>query len=128
MSAFPVIVLAEDKVPVDVIETSLSSHYQLRCGQYRELLERYDWDSELMIKIMQGESGCNPNAVGDKHLTFNDNSQGMSCGLMQIRVLDGRPDCETLKDPETNIEWAYKIYQSQGLSAWTYYTKHLALK
>lgn len=70
---------------------------------------------------MAGESGCNPNAVGDGHLTFNNGTMGMSCGLMQVRVLAGRPNCETLKDPKANIEWAYKIYTEQGLNAWTIY-------
>jgi hypothetical protein len=71
-----------------------------------------------MIEVMRLESGCRPDAVGDTHLLINEH-QGMSCGLFQVRVLDGRPSCESLKNPKTNIEWAYKIYKEQGLRAWS---------
>jgi hypothetical protein len=127
LAALPIVVVAEDNVPFEVIEVKIPLKIYLSCSDYRPLLEKYDWDVDLMMRIMQGESGCKADAVGDKHLTFNNNTQGMSCGLMQIRVLDGRPDCDTLKDPETNIEWAYKIYKTQGLRAWTVY-RLLALK
>jgi hypothetical protein len=91
------------------------------CEHYRKLLSKYDWNVELMLKIMDGESGCNTNAVGDVHLTFNKGTMGMSCGLLQVRVLEGRPNCESLKNEKTNIDWAYKIYTEQGYKAWTVY-------
>jgi hypothetical protein len=90
------------------------------CNQYRHLVEKYDWDTELVMKIMELESSCNTNAVGDGHLTFENGTKGMSCGLMQVRVLEGRPDCETLKNPETNLEWAYKIFKErENYTAWS---------
>jgi soluble lytic murein transglycosylase-like protein len=91
-----------------------------QCNQFRHLVEKYDWDTELVMKIMELESSCNPNAVGDGHLTFENGTKGMSCGLMQVRVLEGRPDCETLKNPETNLEWAYKIFKErENYTAWS---------
>lgn len=94
---------------------------QLGCEQYRNILSKYDWDVNTMLKIMKGESSCNPEAVGDGHLTFDNGTKGMSCGLLQVRVLEGRPDCKSLKDIETNIAWGYKIYTGQGYNAWTIY-------
>lgn len=70
-----------------------------------------------MMYAMSKESGCNPNAVGDNYPIAGIHAP--SCGLLQIRTLQGRPDCESLKNPETNIEWAYKIWRSQGYRAWT---------
>lgn len=104
-----------------VLVAPISIPKQTGCEQYRKLLSKYDWNVDLMLLIMKGESGCNPEAVGDGHLTFNNGTQGMSCGLLQIRVLDGRPDCDSLKDVEANIEWGYKIYTEQGYRAWTVY-------
>ncbi len=88
------------------------------CAEYVHLLKQYDWDVEIACEIIKHESNFNPNAVGDTHLKINDH-QGMSCGLFQIRVLDGRPDCDTLKNVKTNIEWAYKLYQENYWSPWS---------
>jgi len=66
------------------------------------------------MAIMQAESSCNPNAVGDTYPIAG--LLAPSCGLFQIRTLTGRPDCEALKDPATNIEWAYKV--SGGGANW----------
>lgn len=60
------------------------------------------------------ESGCNSDAVGDNYPI--NGLLAPSCGLYQIRTLQGRPTCEQLHDPAINIEWAYKI--SNGGSNW----------
>ncbi|MFE7720117.1 hypothetical protein ACFU44_13870 [Nocardia rhizosphaerihabitans] len=74
-----------------------------------------------MLAIMQAESSCNPDAIGDATLTFQGEgrTEGMSCGLLQIRVLRGRPSCDVLRDVTTNVDWAYRIYKSQGYQAWS---------
>lgn len=87
------------------------------CETYRHMVAQYDWNVDTMMYAMQKESGCNPNAVGDNYVIAG--VYAPSCGLLQIRTLQGRPDCESLKNPTTNIEWAYKIWQSQGYRAWT---------
>ena len=98
------------------------------CDAYRHIIEGYEWDSRLMMAIMKAESNCNPNAVGDTWEIGGVTAP--SCGLMQVRTLKGRPSCEQLKDPATNVATAYKIYQGQGLKAWSVYNngkykKHL---
>jgi hypothetical protein len=87
------------------------------CENYKSLLERYHWNVDTMLKIMYAESRCNPMAVGDDYPIRGLHAP--SCGLMQVRTLTGRPDCQSLKDPSINIDWAWKIYQSQGYKAWT---------
>jgi hypothetical protein len=97
-----------------------SSLYNGVCSDYYEEMSKYDWNVEFMLKVMQGESNCRPNAKGDNHLTFNQNNRiyGYSVGLLQIRILPGREHCDTY-DISTNILCAYNIYKSQGYKAWT---------
>lgn len=73
-----------------------------------------------MMAIMEAESGCTATAVGDNYAIAG--LLAPSCGIFQIRTLEGRPSCETLKDPSTNIEWAHKIYTGQGLAAWSVFS------
>lgn len=87
------------------------------CESYRSLVTQYDWDVEIMMRAMRLESSCNTMAVGDDRVIGG--IYAPSCGLLQVRTLPGRPDCTSLKDPSTNIEWAYKIWKGQGYSAWS---------
>lgn len=87
------------------------------CEHYRHLVERYNWNVSTMMYAMSKESGCNPNAVGDQYVIGG--IYAPSCGLTQVRALPGRPSCEALKDPVTNIATAYQIWQGQGYCAWT---------
>ena len=79
-------------------------------------MERYEWDAETMLAIMQAESSCNPEAVNTSN---RDGSR--DTGLMQINSIHGI-DGETLKKPAENIATAYRIYQTQGLKAWSTFT------
>ena len=92
--------------------------YPKGCENYRSLVTEYFGSkADTFLRIARAESGCNPAAVGD---TYPINGlYAPSCGLFQIRTLSGRPTCTALKNPRTNVEWAYKIYQSQGFNAWT---------
>ena len=87
------------------------------CEQYRHLVQQYSWNVETMMYAMQKESGCNNMAVGDNYVIAG--VYAPSCGLLQIRTLSGRPPCEELKDPATNIATAYSIWKSQGYRAWS---------
>lgn len=84
----------------------------------------YEWDTRIAYAVCMAESGGHPDAIGDQSLTFYDEGRlvGMSCGLMQVRVLKGRPGCNALLDPQTNMEWAWRIYQAGGWKPWTGYT------
>ena len=93
---------------------------QTGCEEYRSEIAKYDWDINLMTAIMKAESGCRTTAVGDDRVIGGIHAP--SCGLFQIRTLSSRPSCSALKDPATNIAWAYRIYQGQGLTAWSVYS------
>lgn len=93
------------------------------CEQYRSIVSRYDWDTRLMLAIMQAESGCRSNATGDTSITYyaNGRQYGYSVSLLQVRILPGRERCDT-HDPAVNIDCAYGIWKGQGYSAWSVYT------
>ena len=85
-----------------------------------------DSESDIVVKIAKGESSFNPKAHNDD-ASMGDNSYG----LMQINMLGnmgperrklfGIQSNEQLKDPQTNMDAAFKIFQSQGFPAWTVY-------
>ena len=76
--------------------------------------------NNIMRAICLGESGGNSNAVGDNYTIAGLHAP--SCGLWQIRTLKGRPTCEELKNPQTNLEWAWKISnQGTNWNPWTVY-------
>ena len=78
-------------------------------------------DADKAVRIMQCESQGNPTKIGDKDKIFykGDKIYGDSIGLFQVRMLPDRKFTrQELKDPETNIKEAYRIYQSQGWEAW----------
>jgi hypothetical protein len=79
------------------------------------------------MAVMQAESGCNPTSVGDTRPI--NGLLAPSCGLFQIRTLKGRPSCEALKDPATNIEWAYKISNNgTNWKPWSVFTNQKYIK
>lgn len=82
---------------------------------------KFGKDGDIAVAVAKAESGLNPNANGDKHLTYwkNGKMYGDSIGIFQIRTFENRPDREALKDIDTNIEFAYKLYQAQGFYPWT---------
>lgn len=82
-------------------------------------------DANTLTAVSYGESGYNPNAVGDG---------GDSIGLFQINIpahwpklvswtgSTNRADWVTwLKNPDNNIYAASEVYKSQGLGAWSVY-------
>lgn len=73
-------------------------------------MQKYDWDVRIAMAVMQAESSCIADRVGDDYPI--NGLHRASCGLFQVRTLDGRPTCEQLKDPATNVEWAYRIHQA----------------
>lgn len=85
-----------------------------------------DAQSDIVVKIARGESSFDPKAHNPDAST-GDNSYG----LMQINMLGdmgperrrlfGIQSNEELKDPQTNMDAAFKIFQSQGFPAWTVY-------
>lgn len=91
--------------------------HPIGCENYRQLISQYDWNVDVALNVMRAESGCNPNAKGDNRVIGG--IYAPSCGLFQIRTLQGRPTCEQLQDPATNLEWAFKLYRSSGWKPWS---------
>ena len=94
---------------------------------YRELICSYGWNCNVAYAVMMAESGGNSNIVN-----FNHNTKDYSVGLFQINLYGNlaleRPSEEWLKNPENNIEYAYKIYQKDGWNAWGAYRNKSYLK
>lgn len=108
----------KEVVAPEATVTAISVHAPVvGCEHYRDILSQYSWDVETMMYAMQKESSCNPHAVGDDRVIGG--VYAPSCGLLQIRTLPGRPSCDELKDPVTNVSWAYKVFSSQGYGAWS---------
>lgn len=89
------------------------------CDAYTELIHQYGWEKNIAIAVMKAESGCNTHAVGDNYPIGG--LLAPSCGLFQVRTLAGRPTCEELKDPATNVAWAYRLYTARGFQPWSVY-------
>ena len=100
-----------------------SSQNSGRCEEFRELVEKYPWDSKIMLAIMRAESSCNPNS--DNTGLNRDGSNDK--GLFQINSIHGFSDTERL-DPIRNIEIAFRIWKSQGYQAWSAYGNGAYLK
>lgn len=84
---------------------------------YASELSKYNWNVATMQRIMRAESGCNPanHNYGDNHRSCLG-----SFGLLQIGCVHGYT-VAYLSIPANNIAAAYKVYTSQGYSAWTTY-------
>ncbi len=95
---------------------ALEPSYSGPCDKYRPLIESYDWPADIMLAIAQAESGCDPTA---RNTANTDGST--DAGLLQINSIHGI-DAATLLNPTANVRAAYRIYQSQGLNAWSVYT------
>lgn len=100
-----------------------SSKVANRCEEFREIVEKYPWNSKIMLAIMRAESGCNPRS--DNTGLNRDGSNDK--GLLQINSIHGFSDAERL-DPIRNIEIAFRIWQNQGYQAWSAYSNGSYLK
>lgn len=88
-----------------------------RCEEFRKLVEKYPWNTDTMLAIMQAESNCNPRADNTGLNKDGTNDKG----LLQINSIHGFSDAERL-DPIRNIDIAFKIWQMQGYKAWSAYS------
>jgi hypothetical protein len=100
----------------NTIEVKPTQH-PVGCENYTNEIAKYNWNVQVAVNVMRAESGCNPTAIGDNYAI--NGLHAPSCGLYQIRTLPGRPSCEQLQDPQTNIAWAYKLYTASGWQPWS---------
>lgn len=89
------------------------------CESYRPLLEKYDWNVNTAMAVMQAESGCRVNAYNGA------NSNGSNdAGLFQINsihVQSGLISDQARFEPSANVKAAFAIYLGSGWSAWSAY-------
>lgn len=88
------------------------------CDSYRPLIERYDWDANMVIDIARAESTCDngKDNLNDVHR----NAKGAvvcygSFGLLQVGCVHYSKG-ESRRDLSLNIEKAYKLYVARGHS------------
>jgi hypothetical protein len=113
--------IVEEPIIIVPIKRTFSNSIPGDCLQYLDIIDDYDWPVEEALQICKGESHGNTTAVGDR------NTSRVSCGIFQIRIYSGRPTCEELKNPELNIQWAYKLWLQSGWRPWYNAAKELGL-
>ena len=102
-----------------VTPTTLGSRAEPIVTNGCNLTSNYDWPKDVAYGICMAESRGDANAVGDNYPIRG--LHAVSCGLMQIRTVAGRPTCEQLKNPQVNMDFAYKLYLGQGFKPWSTY-------
>jgi len=87
------------------------------CTAYVETIEKYPWDTSMVLKIASAESKCNPNAV---NRTDNHKVCMGSYNILQVGCLHYK-EGQDRKDVETNVRIAYQVYKDAGNSfrPWT---------
>ena len=100
-----------------------SSKVANRCEEFREIVEKYPWNSKVMLAIARAESGCNPRS---DNTGLNTNGT-YDYGLFQINSIHGHSR-DILANPAKNTEIAFRIWQSQGYRAWAAYNNGSYLK
>jgi len=78
-------------------------------------IKKYAWRQDVAVKVARAESGLRTNAVND-----NPRTRDYSIGCFQINIYGAnartRPSEKALKNPVTNVAWAWKIYKANGNS------------
>ncbi len=105
-----------EKDPPD--KDAVSGRESVAPNKYYEIIDKYDWNTQIAYEIMKCESSKDPEAWNKNHRT-GDNSWG----LFQINIYgyleDNRPPAEWLVVPENNIQYAYELYEKDGWKPWT---------
>ena len=111
------------EVRVQPSPKNASSQVAGRCEEFREIVEKYPWNSKVMLAIARAESGCNPRS--DNSGLNTDGTYDY--GLFQINSVHGHSR-SVLENPAKNTDIAFKIWQSQGYRAWSAYNNGSYLK
>lgn len=100
-------------------DSSRSTDNSSSSSELMPLIQKYfppdQWQNAYAVA--SAESGGNPQAVGDNYPI--DGQTIPSYGLFQIRGLPGRPDPQTLLNPEQNVAYAAQMWSQQGWQPWT---------
>ncbi len=111
------------EVRVQPSPKTASSQVTGRCEEFREIVEKYPWNSKVMLAIARAESNCNPRSDNSG---LNTNGT-YDYGLFQINSVHGYSR-DILANPAKNTEIAFRIWQSQGYRAWAAYNNGSYLK
>lgn len=115
------IILATIGLSLALPNYAVASVYRVpeACQPYIDEIEKYNWETSTVIKIMYLESRCNPKATNlrDSH----GRCKG-SFGLLQLACVHKGGN---KYDPKENIRIAYRVYQEAGNSfrPWSTYKK-----
>ncbi len=95
------------------------------CEQYRSIVQKYDWNVDIALAVMQAESSC----ISNRDNSGLNKNGSNDKGLMQINSIhsDLISDLDRF-DPEKNIQAGYEIYRGAGWKAWSAYNNGSYLK
>ena len=97
----------QTNMPKDYVSADMPANYDLFDTYFKE-------NADVMRAICQAESGMNDNAV------HKNKNGSLDQGRCQINTINVKYYVgQNIFDPEVNIATAYKVYQSQGFTAWT---------
>ncbi len=86
---------------------------------YRELIEQYEWNTNVAWAVMREESHYNPRAYNpEKHNGCNGSFGLMQIACVHIDRFDELNHYTDLYDPATNIAIAHKIWQENSWKSW----------
>lgn len=102
--------VAEPAVVPEPRKAPATKPLSTNCEAYRHLVEKYNWNVNVAMKVMQAESSCNPEAT---NLKDNHGVCKGSFGLFQISCHGGK-----IYDPASNVAAAYAKYAARGWQPW----------
>lgn len=84
-------------------------------GSCQAEIAKYGWRQDVALAVARAESGLRPTALNN-----NPATKDYSVGCFQINIYGAnartRPSEAALKNPATNVAWAWKIYVANGNS------------
>ena len=84
-------------------------------GDCEQEIAKYNWDYNTAVSVAKAESGLRSDALNNNPATGD-----YSVGCFQINLFGGnaasRPSEQDLRNPAVNVEFAYKLYSSNGHS------------
>lgn len=109
-----------------VVYAKQESYLKPNCEALRPIFGLYDWDVEMVMKISNFESGCNPknHNYKDKHSTCMGSWNVLNVGCIHYKT------GEDIDDVELNVKKAYSIYMSKkrSFTDWTTCDKVIGCK
>lgn len=93
------------------------------CSSFREEVEKYDWNADIVLELARKESGCDPENHNYKDVHRRRDGTVIcygSYGFLNVGCIHYSKG-ENRDSLELNIEKAYEIYLERGhrFSAWT---------